>query len=237
MSDDVLKQSERVREHFDSAAGDFDDLIPKLIPDYDAMTTALVDSVPFKSDDPIRAIDLGCGTGAVTCKFAKRFPLSHITAVDNAQHMLDIARERLAFHLSSRFVNADFNTMSFDEKYQVIFSSLALHHLVSDEDKIRFYRHCFGALVPGGFFVNFDPVLPSLPEHVILYAKRHDEYMNAHLSPEEAQSRWHKKRKEEDFPAKLIDHLKWMGQVGFSCTDIVCKEFSLAIWCGTRPLA
>ena len=38
-------------------------------------------------------------------------------------------------------------------------SSLALHHLETDDDKLGFYEKVYAALNPGGMFINIDVVL------------------------------------------------------------------------------
>lgn len=44
---------------------------------------------------PDRILELGCGTGCLTELLAKRFPSSQILALDLAERMVDIARERV----------------------------------------------------------------------------------------------------------------------------------------------
>jgi tRNA (cmo5U34)-methyltransferase len=51
--------------------------------------------------------------------------------------MIAMARSKLARYPNVRFVVSDFTT--FDGEYDAVLSSLALHHLASDEDKEDFY--------------------------------------------------------------------------------------------------
>ena len=55
-----------IKEHFETEAFEFDSQIIKIIPYYEQMITALIDSVQFKPFAAIRIIDLGCGTGTVS---------------------------------------------------------------------------------------------------------------------------------------------------------------------------
>ena len=52
---------DRVRQHFEEEAQEFDRLIVKLIPDYQRMLEALVRAIPFESLALLRVIDLGGG--------------------------------------------------------------------------------------------------------------------------------------------------------------------------------
>lgn len=56
---------EEVKRHFEAEAQDFDGIILALILDYGQMLDALVAGLPFEKTKPIRAVDLGCGTGTV----------------------------------------------------------------------------------------------------------------------------------------------------------------------------
>ena len=79
-----------------------------------------------------KALDLGCGPGDISFRFAKQFPDSTIDAVDGSKPMLDYAVTRLAPELSQRinFIHAriPFKT-ELTESYDVVFSNSLLHHL------------------------------------------------------------------------------------------------------------
>ena len=228
-------QPSKIGELFNGeATANFDSLIVKLIPGYQQMITALIDAVPFESNAALNVIDLGSGTGTVTELFLTAFPNSRMTLLDFAPKMMEQAKVKLSGYPNCRYLLSDFNSMEFDERYDVIFSSLALHHLVTDADKKEFYRRILSALNPGGFFINFDPVLPSSERHVPIFAKRWNSFMNRTLTAEESESRWHKTRGDDDFPATLTDHLRWMAEVGFIDIDVIRKDFSFAVWCGFK---
>ena len=56
---------EKIRNHFEEEAKEFDEIILKLIPFYEEMIEALVLSIPFEKESEIEVIDLGCGTGII----------------------------------------------------------------------------------------------------------------------------------------------------------------------------
>ena len=56
---------DKIKQHFEEEARDFDRIIQTLIPDYLRMVEALVAAIPFESAASVRAIDLGCGTGII----------------------------------------------------------------------------------------------------------------------------------------------------------------------------
>jgi trans-aconitate methyltransferase len=79
-----------------------------------------------------RALDLGCGPGDISCRFAEQFPDCMIDAVDGSKPMLEYAAKRLTPALSRQinFIRAriPFET-ELTVNYDVIFSNSLLHHL------------------------------------------------------------------------------------------------------------
>ena len=83
-----------IRQHFEREAVVYDEIIRALIPDYSEMLQALVNVVPFDAAIPIRVLDLGCGTGALTHAVLSAFPTARVTCVDIAAPMIEIARAK-----------------------------------------------------------------------------------------------------------------------------------------------
>lgn len=69
-----MERMERVLSHFEQEAKDYDDIIIKLIPDYEKMVSVLVDFIGFDTHDTFSVIDLGCGAGTLSKAIAVRFP-------------------------------------------------------------------------------------------------------------------------------------------------------------------
>jgi len=116
----------------------------------------------------------------------------------------------------------------------VVISSLALHHLRTDEDKKNFYSKIYKALSPGGIFYNADVVLASSSHLQDAYTKKWKEFMCKSMSKQEIEEKWIPKYKEEDRPAMLMDQLAWLGKIGFVYTDVVWKFYNFAVYGGAR---
>ena len=149
-----MDRMKKVHAHFENEAAEFDQTILKLIPDYHKMCEILVDFIPYDRMDSFSIIDLGCGTGTLAKVVQGQFPNAQITCVDNSQNMLDLAKHKL--NEQGRFIQSDFNDWTFDQSYDLMIRSLALHHLDSDEDKLAFYRKAFRALTARGLLINDD---------------------------------------------------------------------------------
>src|SRR5262247_1917444 len=70
-------------------------------PNRSKMVQIAIEVLPFPKTTPLRAIDLGIGTGYFTECFIKKFPNSRIVGIDGAQAMIELAEARLASLASS----------------------------------------------------------------------------------------------------------------------------------------
>lgn len=225
---------QNVKEHFEEEAKEFDSIILKLIPSYEEMIDSMVSAIPFENSDNFKVLDLGCGTGNVSKIVKTKFPNAMISCIDIAEKMIEMAKNKLKDYSDIKYYTGDFAEFEFQEKYDVIVSSLALHHIKSDENKKEFYGRIYGALKTGGLFLNSDDVLGSNDKLNMFYRKKWIEFMLQNVTQAEVEGKWLPKHDEEDFPAPLMSHLKWLEETGFVNLDVIWKHFEFAVYCGTR---
>lgn len=223
---------ENVKQHFEEEAAEFDATIRRLIPYYEQMLDALVSAIPYQPSQTIRVIDLGCGTGSIARRIKDIYPQAQITCVDIAEKMLQIAKTKLGE--DARYQLANFENYEFDATYDIAVSSLALHHLVSDKDKIDFYTKVYNCLLPGGIFYNADVVLGSNSHLNQLYIEKWREYMLKAVSNAEIESKWLPQHYDEDHPANLMNQLSWLQDIGFTEVDIIWKYYNFAVYGGVK---
>ena len=225
---------EKVKQHFEEEAQEFDAIIQRLIPYYDRMLDALVLAISFTQSHPIDVIDLGCGTGTIARRIKDNYPQARITCVDIAEKMLNIAQIKLGNSEDVRYQLANFENYEFDSVYDVAVSSLALHHLIDEDDKIKFYKKIYACLKPGGVFYNADVVLGSSYHLQERYMEKWREYMRLQVSEEEIEQKWIPQHYDEDRPSKLINQLDWLRDMGFTEVDVVWKYFNFAVYGGRK---
>jgi tRNA (cmo5U34)-methyltransferase len=129
---------------------------------------------------------------------------------------------------------ADLQQYSFNDKYEVVVSSLALHHLTTDGHKRTFYKKIFDCLNTGGVFYNADVVLSSSYYLQELNIKKWKEYMRKSVPEDEIETRWMNTYRTEDNPAQLITQLEWLKEIGFSEIDVIWKYFNFAVYGGQK---
>ncbi len=91
----------------------------------------LLQRVPLESPESI--FDLGCGTGNVTRIVAERWPSARVYGLDNSPQMLQQAQEHTD---SIRWIKAEIEDWSPDERPDLIFSNAALHWVERHENLI-----------------------------------------------------------------------------------------------------
>ncbi len=222
----------RTKEQYQQEIAAFDSMIRKLVPYYDRMIDVLVSIIPFPADERFDVMDLGCGTGAVSSAIAGQFPNAEFTCVDMSENMLRMAEVKLGVPITS--IQADFNTFEFPRKYDLIVSSLALHHLVTDGDKLAFYEKIFSALKPGGQFINIDVVLAANDTLQDTYHEELKSFMAEHITREELDRDWIPKYGSVDYPVSMTMHLDMMKSCGFKDIDIVYKYYKFAVYTGSK---
>jgi tRNA (cmo5U34)-methyltransferase len=228
------KKMSEIRSNFSEGSNEYDARVRKVIPRYEEMLDVLVSCIDRHDQRTMRAIDLGCGTGAVSKRLLDAFPDTELTCLDMTEEMMNLAKQRLSAHEDVRYVLSDLYQFKFDGPYDVIISSLALHHIVTDRDKKMIYSRIFEALRPGGSFCNADLVLGSDDRLQSLYMRRWKEYMYQSFPQDEVDNVQIPRYEHEDSPAKLVDHLRWLNEVGFTSVDVVWKYYNFTVYAAKK---
>jgi tRNA (cmo5U34)-methyltransferase len=223
-----------VKEHFEEEATEFDKTILKLIPHYPEMIKSMISAIPHTDSDRFNVLDLGCGTGNVSLAVKQKFKNASISCNDIAENMIEMAKIKLENYSDIKYYTGDFSKFEFNGKYDVIVSSLALHHIKTDEEKKKFYGIIYDLLNSGGIFINSDCVLGSNEELTDLYTKKWVEFMLESVTELEVQEKWLPQSKSEDFPTSMMNHLTWLVETGFKEQDIIWKYYGWAVYCGSR---
>lgn len=225
-----MDKMESIKKHFEEEAAEYDGIIKNLIPYYSGMVEAIVNSMPFRASDCIEVIDLGCGTGTVSRAVKNACPHAKLTCLDISGKMLQIASGKLREAQDTTYINCSFTEFEFDKRYDAVVSSLALHHLVTREDKLDFYKKIYSGLNPGGVFINADLVLASADTLQAIYMKQWKNFMYKNVPADEVEKRWIPANLEEDSPASLTDHFEMLKEAGFTVMDVVWKYYNFAVY-------
>jgi len=213
---------EHIRQAFNRFAQDYDTRREYIIPEMRQFYSTAVWAA--ESEEPAPAIlDIGAGTGLMSAYILQKFPQAHLTLVDIAENMLDMARQRFAGRDHTQYVTGDYSTGDLGGPYDIACSALSIHHL-DTEDKRRLFRRIFSVLKPNGMFVNADQADGETP----YFRERYLEYWNGFLRSGPMTEAQHeeilKRRDTLDKNEKLSDQLAWLRDAGFADVDVVYRN-------------
>lgn len=103
-----------------------------------------------------RAVDLGCGTGALTAALVERLGITHMTGVDSSPAMLANAPRGLAV------TEGDIRTWTGHADHDLVFSNAALQWV---PDHVGVVTRWWAALRPGGQLAVQIPANADHPSH------------------------------------------------------------------------
>lgn len=190
-----------------------------------------------------RTLDLGCGDGVLTEELLKLAPSVSATLIDGSEEMLTKAKARLQQYEGVEYIRSSFQELLSDNLLQtafdIVFSSMAIHHLTMDE-KSELFKAAYGWLNDGGAFINIDVVLAptgALDEwYMELWEKWMDE-RTASLGIRDSKSkdiiRLYKDL-EENKPDTLDDQLAALSSAGFREVDCFYKYGIFAVYGGMK---
>ena len=228
--------SHSVRHHLGIEINAYDETIRRFIPGYETMLRVVAEEVA--ASRPRRVLDLGAGTGALSEAILERAiaddaPGVAVTSLDIDLEMIRQAQIRLAPFAD----RVSFLRQSYHEALppcDAVASSLALHHIPEMAEKRRLYARIFGAVRPGGVFVNADTVLPADPAGRAATYEVWAAHMVDHGISRERVSQNFADWAEEDTYYPLSEELAAVAAAGF---DAVCpwQEGPLAVVVGRKP--
>jgi trans-aconitate methyltransferase len=105
----------------------------------------LIEMANVRDDDSI--LDIGCGTGKLTCELAGMAHKGKVVGIDPSIEMLEKARERALSSGNIALINIPAQRMDFREEFDLVYSNSALQWIKEQEDvAVLLYR----ALKKGG---------------------------------------------------------------------------------------
>ncbi|MDL2246408.1 class I SAM-dependent methyltransferase [Methanobrevibacter sp. OttesenSCG-928-K11] len=220
-----------IGEKFDDAADRYDKDRKYLIPCFDDFYDIAIDVINFEKDNP-KVLDLGAGTGLLSKFLLEKYPNADITLVDLSNNMLDKAKERFSKYPNFKYINEDYLNAEFDEKFDIIMSSLSIHHL-KENDKKELYKKCSTLLNEDGIFINADIVLsPSKKLDKIFKDNVNKRVLSSGL--DENIIKIANERRKFDDPSFLDTQLNWLKEFGFKEVDVPYKYYIFAIIYGEK---
>jgi len=175
-----------------------------------------------------KILDLGAGTGLLSEKLLKKYSRGSFTLIDLSNEMLNIAKERFKGNSNFKYIQGDYLNTDFKDSFDIIMSSLSIHHL-NDDSKKNIYFKIYQILNKGGIFLNADQVLAPSSENEYIYQRNWWEKMEKeHLKQNEKELIID--RMKLDKPSTLKNNLRWLEDCGFINVDVFYKYYNFCVF-------
>lgn len=219
-----------IDQAFDRTVAYYDDWMQKALPGYDDLFSVATAVMPFAGDAPIRVLDLGAGTGLFSQHVLQRYPNATFVLTDVAAKMLEVAEQRFADQADQfEFTGGDYRSLQAVGDFDLIISSLSIHHL-TDEEKKRLCQQVYTALKTSGVFVNVDQIKGETDYLQNLYWELWLHHVRASDAPEEQIQESIERRTTYDKDASLADQLQWLHEAGFVNVDCVYRHTFVGVF-------
>ena len=221
---------DEVKNAFDNAADSYDSKRKEIIPHMDVYYQTAVELT--KDYENPKILDLGAGTGILTEMLYDLHPDSRITLLDMSANMLSRAKNKFEGIDNFEYIEDNYLTRDFKQSYDIIISSLSIHHL-DDDEKYTLYEKIYHSLNKNGVFINADEVRAPTDTLEKLYVQKETD----HLFKQDFSS----KEKEEilyrrtlDTPSTLDDNLSWLKDIGYDNVDVIYKYYRYFVLYGQK---
>jgi SAM-dependent methyltransferase len=219
---------------FSRDADGYDALRRRLIPCFDDFYGASLRLIrDWRPAGAIDVLDIGAGTGLFSAMVLAQNPIGSLCLLDASAAMLEHARARFAGNDRVEARVADMARADLGGPWDLVISSLAIHHL-ADAEKRDLYHRIRAALKPGGLFVNAEQVAGPNPSADARYAKIWLEQVQA-LGVSEQEIEKALERMAFDRCAPVNAQLEWLEEAGFCDVDCSFKAWRFAVLSGFTP--
>jgi tRNA (cmo5U34)-methyltransferase len=197
--------------------------------------------LPFGEQEEFTFLDLGAGTGNASRAILSRYPRSAAILADFSHEMMGAGeREMQPYADRYRYVEFDLTAsqwpVAIPAALDAVVTSLCVHHL-PDERKQGLFAEVLERLVPGGWYVNYDPVRSDDPLVASTWERVADDgdpeaASKRHLRTPAEHARYHNHIR---YMIPLEQQLGYLRSAGFQGVDVYWKRLEYVVYAGCRP--
>ncbi len=219
-----------IEQAFNRSIDYYDDWMKKALPNYNDIFTTAQNLIPFDSTTTIDVLDLGAGTGLFSKHILEKYPHAKFVLYDLAEKMLNMARNRFKKYQDQfTFKIGDYRNVDGEEKFDLVISSLSIHHLIH-EDKRKLFQSIYRLLRDQGLFINIDQIRGETHYLMDLYWNHWLVQVKKAVPSEQQIQESIGRRKKYDMDATLTEQLQWLKEAGFANVDCVYKNYFVGVF-------
>jgi len=212
---------EKVKKNFNTVAKGYDRFKTQIIPRYREVEKLMQRYVLLPKDTRVKILELGTGTGQWASRMLKRFPNAHYHGVDFSDNMLSLASHNLKSYADRvNLQNLDLNKDTLTGRYDLIYSSFALHHI---EDKQSFFKMIHKLLKRKGCYIYIDVTIAHSRTIEKLFMESWKNFMKNSACPNNRIRKVITNHLENDIPETVENQLKFLQSAGFKNHELIWR--------------
>jgi len=205
------KPTEEMKSFFDSRSESYDKHMQENVASFEAFYRKIAEPI-VPTAEPVKILDLGCGTGLELEAILKRAPRALITGIDLSGEMLGKLQEKfIDFSNQINLIQGNYLKEDLGKGvFACAVSVMTVHHLLPGPKQELYTKIC-SALRPGGKYIEGDYyVVPEKEKEYLEKYKGRDE---------EGRGQYH-----IDLPFSLETQKQLFSFAGFSRVELVWEE-------------
>jgi tRNA (cmo5U34)-methyltransferase len=216
---------EEMASFFNLRAGTYEEHMKNTIASFADYYASISEPVE-ETQEEIKILDLGCGTGLELEGILRKTPNSRITGIDMSEEMLELLLSKYDSHKGRiTVVTGSYLDVPFGEnQYDYVVSVMTIHHLLHDE-KRALYEKIWRSLKKGGKYIEGDYVVSSAEEEEAV-AQYKEEVQRNFLS---SANLYH-----IDVPFCVETEERLFKEAGFNQFKLTWEEENAAIYYGVK---
>lgn len=213
-----------VKSHFDKEAKEYNLEVIMVIPGYKKMHKEAIKQILFSKNKKFDVLDIGVGTGNTSLEILKKYKLAKIDGLDVSKKMIDVAKSRLSRY-KLNYLIGDIKTKKFTKKYDVIISTLTIHHL---KNKEKTFKKIYSLLKPKGIFILNDIFIGNNKKETNKIEDKYRLFLKKNFGDKKG-NWWINLYSKEDIPDSINNQILWLNKVGFKKVELKYKYLNTMI--------
>src|SRR6056297_228822 len=162
-----INKPEKMNDFFNKRAASYDQHMKNNVDNFKGFYKMIADPI-IKTNERIKILDIGCGTGLELKYIFEKAPNAQIIGVDISDEMLELLLAKYTDKVDQINVIKDsYLTLEFGEKkFDYIISVMTVHHLLYDTKK-KLYKKILRSLIDRGKYIEGDYVVSEEKEQML----------------------------------------------------------------------
>lgn len=202
---------------------EYDKQIKRTLPFYEEMMQQIIDIVRLMDFQPLKWLDVGCGTGKMARTALDNINIQKMVCMDVDREMLGKA-EKLCDDGKVEFMQCDVRELPYQEMFDIV-TAIQVNHYFKKEERIAAIKNCYAALEENGIYISFENFAPDSVEGTSLYLQRWKQFQIANGKTEKEADLHIKRYGQSYFPISISESVGLLKECGFRMVEILWVSY------------